>query len=91
MGAGWLREVLTQPAADAARRGKVRMARLLGLLDLNPQPVLLGVSRADFMKQQANLKLVEVNTISAAFTASAPVIQKMLRNYSPGGRIVRQK
>jgi len=75
----WLRTILAQPAADAARRGKDRMQRQLGLLGLDPQTAMMALSRADFMRADGQLKLVEINTISAAFTATAPRVQRMHR------------
>ena len=75
----WLRTILAQPAADAARRGKDRMQRHLELLGLDPQTAMMALSRADFMRADGQLKLVEINTISAAFTATAPRVQRMHR------------
>lgn len=56
------------------------MKRMLSLLSLNPQPISLAVTRIDFMLDgHQQPKLVEANTISAAFLCGAPRVQRMHR------------
>ena len=76
----FLERVLTGAAEDMRNAGEPRMGRLLTLLRLNPQPISLGIARVDWMLDaEQNPKLVEANTISAAFLCGAPRMQRLHR------------
>ena len=76
----FLDSVLRGGADDLHNSGEPRMKRLLSLLHLNPQSLELGIFRADWMLTDRHQpKLVEVNTISAAFLCGAPRVQRLHR------------
>ncbi|KAL1521239.1 hypothetical protein AB1Y20_020911 [Prymnesium parvum] len=74
----FLRAAIDGAASDEEARGaEPRLRRMGALLRESHAPLSLGVVRTDFMLDAAGeLKQVETNTISAAFSHAAPRVQR---------------